>query len=179
MPSHFIVPLIVAPRIPFYPRNALRKYIPVIHSKYRGEEMGVGLYTHMHTSTHTHLTSIFKDIVILRKCNSQLLQAYSCSEFPFLDFFLQLTVPTLTMQYVLLSVHIISPQFIPPWHLFLFSEKKKKKKSTKSQHVLTSIFVKRVKNCVEGRIGKIWLGLGKINTECGKMLSKTFANLHH
>lgn len=93
--------------------------------------MGVGLYTHMHTSTHTHLTSIFKDIVILRKCNSQLLQAYSCSEFPFLDFFLQLTVPTLTMQYVLLSVHIISPQFIPPWHLFLFSEKKKKKNQQK------------------------------------------------
>lgn len=124
--SHFIVPLIAAPSIPFYPWNILRKYIPVIHSKYRGQEMSVGLYTHTcaYKHTHTRLTSIFKDIVILRKCNSQLLQAYSCSEFPFLAFCLQLTVPTLTMQNVLLSVHIISPKFIPPYHSFLFSEKK-------------------------------------------------------
>lgn len=94
--------------------------------------MNVGLYPPPHphskkTPATVNWTSLFEDIVILRKCNSQLQQACSVSLWvPLSRFWPSVTAPTLTMQNLLLSLHIISPKFIPLCHLFLFSEEKKK-----------------------------------------------------
>jgi len=75
------------------------------------------------------------------------------------------------MQNLLLSLHIISPKFIPLYRMFLFSEEKTRVTTNKVSGFVSHHCQKRHSLWGRKDLDKIWSGPGKEKySECGKIL---------